>query len=155
VEILSRPVREADVQAADLVIEGTLDSELAGRLATWCRRYGKPLNAMDQLEYCDAYYTAFFDRGPLVVSILSGGDAPALSARLRGWLDEEIIGPGWATAARLLSDLRNRLPEGRSRARLLKGLAHHPQLMDMIKRNDETGMRDLVNDAVHRMGNTD
>ena len=66
-------------------------------VTAWCREHGKLLNCVDAPENCDLYYMSLIFRGPLVVGITSGGDAPALSAALRRHL-EETLGPGWAEA---------------------------------------------------------
>lgn len=142
---------EEDVAAADLVIEATFNGEeFAGQLADWCRKRGKPLNAMDKLPHCDFYYTAFLERGPLLLALVSGGEAPALTARLKRELDEQL-GPGWTLAARLFAETRARLPAGPARSGGLKKLASSPELLDFVRLNDEPAMRKWIDAAIDRM----
>jgi siroheme synthase-like protein len=145
-----REVTEEDVREADLVLEDTGKPAVARQISAWCRAQRVPLNAVDKPEFCDLYYMSHILRGPLVVSISSGGDAPALSASLRLWLDERL-GPGWGTAARLMAELRQRLPSGQVRMNLLKAIARQPRLLDLIERNDEAGMRAWIEDEISRL----
>jgi precorrin-2 dehydrogenase/sirohydrochlorin ferrochelatase len=140
VRLVERPVRESDVRAADVVIEGCGDPRVVERLSAWCRRHRRLLNAMDSPPHCDFHGTSFFARGPLLVSIASGGHAPALSAALRRRL-EAAVGPGWQTAACLMAAARGRLPSGPARRALMKALAADADLMDAIARNDRRAIR--------------
>lgn len=142
-----RDVTEDDIRHADLVFEDSGDRELAERIAGWCRAHRVPINATDKPELCDLFYSALLVRDPLVVSISSGGDAPAVSSILRRWL-EERIGPGWSTAARVLSDARRRLPSGQARMNMLKQLARNAEFQALIEKNDEVGMRTMVEHAI-------
>lgn len=150
VTLHQRAPTEADVEAADIVIENTTDRTLAAQLAQWCRPRKIPLNAMDKLEFCDVYYPALILRGSLIIAITSSGDAPALTSTLRKLL-EARIGPGWCNAALLLSDLRRQLPKSQARMDLLKSLAQDERLLDYIGENNMEGMRKLIEDAVRRL----
>ncbi|MEM7393920.1 MAG: NAD(P)-dependent oxidoreductase [Verrucomicrobiota bacterium] len=141
---------EEDVRRASLVIECTMDQDVGEQAAALCRDHKVPINAMDKLELCDLHYPALMMRGPLILAIISGGAAPALSSRLRTWL-EEHLGPGWDLAARLFSETRNRLPGGQSRSDLLKKLANDPRLFELIEENNEMSMREWIDDEVNRM----
>jgi uroporphyrin-III C-methyltransferase/precorrin-2 dehydrogenase/sirohydrochlorin ferrochelatase len=145
-----REVTEQDVKNADLVFEDSGDRALAEQIAGWCEKHNILLNATDKPELCDLHYASLLIRDPLVVSIGSGGDAPAISAVLRRWLEQKI-GPGWSTAARLLSETRQRLPSGQARMDLLKGLARNTKFLALIETDNESGMRDLIEDAIRRM----
>ncbi|MBM4154637.1 MAG: hypothetical protein FJ221_06360 [Lentisphaerae bacterium] len=143
VRLVERPVREADVRAADVVIEGCGDPGVVERLSAWCRRHRRLLNAMDSPPHCDFHGVSFFARGPLLVSVASGGHAPALSAVLRRRL-EAAVGPGWQTAACLMAAARGRLPSGPVRRSRMKALAADADLMAAIARNDRRAIRALL-----------
>lgn len=151
VRLVERPVRESDVRAADVVIEGCGDPRVVERLSAWCRRHRRLLNAMDSLPHCDFHCTSFFARGPLLVSIASGGRAPALSAALRRRL-EAAVGPGWQTAACLMAEARGRLGPGPARRALMKAIAADAGLMYAIARNDRRAIRARL--ATLREGST-
>ena len=150
VTVLDHMVTEDDIANADLVIEGTEDPATALELDGWCEKHGVPLNAMDQLPYCDFHYSSLITRGPLVLSIASGGRAPALGSRLRSEL-EQFIGPGWAEMARQLAETRESLPAGQERNKLLKNIAQSNQLMEYIEANDPDAITQWIKNAVNRM----
>ena len=141
--------REEDVAQSDLCIECTDDLDLGRQLYQWCKVHKIPLNAMDKLDYCDLYYSSMITRGPLTLSINSGGAAPAVTSRLRLWLEDQI-GQGWATASRLLAEIRNELPSGQDRSDLLKNVAHDPTFLELIQKDDQKGMEEFIDHAANR-----
>ena len=150
VELLERTVTEDDIRAAHLVIKDCIDRTLAAQVAQWCRAHRVPLNAVDNPEICDLYYQSLVIRPPRVLSIGSGGKAPAVAAALRRKLEKDL-GPGWPEAARLLAEARDRLPRGRQRMNLLRGLSRDPRFLEYIEENNSAGMRNLINDAIHSL----
>jgi uroporphyrin-III C-methyltransferase/precorrin-2 dehydrogenase/sirohydrochlorin ferrochelatase len=150
VTVSTREVTEDDVARAGLVLEGTRDNALAARLAAWCRKHHVPLNAMDKLDLCDIYYSSLVFREPLVLAISSGGDAPALTSVLSKRL-EKMVGPGWGRAAQLLAELRRNLPNTSARSALLCDLAGNEAFLDLVERDDEQGMRKMIQEAHDRL----
>ena len=141
---------EEDIARADVIIEDCEDRDLAGRITEWSRRHRRLLNAIDKPEWCDLYYMSMIFRDPLIVGITSGGDAPALAVLMRKYLEEKLT-PGWTTASRLMAELRQRLPSGQARKDLLLSIARNPEMLRLIEVNDEQGLKDLFEDAIHRM----
>jgi siroheme synthase-like protein len=144
-----RPIEE-DIARADVIIEDCEDRELARQITEWSRKHRRLINAIDKPELCDLYYMSLIFRDPLILSVTSGGDAPALAALLRKQL-EQNLSPGWATAARLMAEARQRLPGGQARKDLLLSLAGSPEMLQRIEANDETGLKELFEDAICRM----
>lgn len=143
------PVEE-DIARADVIIEDCEDHVLAEQITGWSRKHRRLINAIDKPELCDLYYMSLIFRDPLMLAITSGGDAPALAALLRKQL-EANLSPGWATASRIMQEVRNRLPSGQSRKKMLLSLAKHPDILSLIEANDEQGLKGLFDDAVSRM----
>ncbi len=141
---------EDDIARADVIIEDCGDLALARQITEWSRKHRRLINAIDKPELCDLYYMSLIFRDPLVLAISSGGDAPAIAALLRKQL-EQNISPGWSTASRLMSEIRQKLPSGQKRKDLLLSIARHPGLLALIEANDEQGLKELFEDAVHRM----
>lgn len=141
-----RAPAEADVQAADLVIKDCPTRPGNCQVVGWCHTHRVPLNSIDKPDQCDLYYTSFFARGPLLVSILSGGHAPALTSVFRRWLEQKV-GPGWLLAACLMAELRRRLPGGQARMDLLKKVARDGKLLALVEANDEGGIRSYFTDV--------
>lgn len=149
-ELHERRVQEDDIAHADLVFEDTGDPTLAVRIRDWCDEHGKPLNACDKPDLCDLYYMSLLTRGPLTIGISSGGDAPAVAASMRRWM-EEHLGPGWAMAATVMAETRKSLPGGHARMDLLKRIARHDRFLPLVLENDEAGLRSLISDVVRCM----
>ncbi len=137
VDLHAREVTRADVGWAQMVIESTTDADLGRRVGGWARAAGVPASTMDKPDTCDFYYTSLIRRGPMVISISSGGASPAIIARLRKHL-EALVGCGWCKAANLLASLRTRLPNCPERSQLLKDLAADPNLPGLIDRDNDT-----------------
>ncbi len=150
VSLRERLCTEADVEQADFVLEDCGNPVFAHQIAEWCERHGKPLNACDKPDLCDLFYVSLVPLGPMILGISSGGEAPAVSAALRRWM-ETNMSPGWAMAARVMSELRRTLPSGQTRMTVLKNIARHPSFTDIVVRNDETGLRALIQDELRRM----
>lgn len=141
---------EDDIAKADIVIEDCEDPSLATTIAGWCRKHRRMLNAIDKPELCDLYYMSMVFRDPLILSITSGGDAPALASALRRRLETDLS-PGWSTAARLMAEARATLPGGQARKDLLLSIAKNDVLFHLIEANDEKGLKDLIDHAVLRL----
>jgi len=141
---------EDDIARADVIIEDCEDHALAEAITGWSRKHRRIINAIDKPELCDLYYMSLIFRDPLMLAITSGGDAPALAALLRKQL-EANLSPGWATASRIMQDVRLRLPSGQARKRMLLSTANHPDMLRLIEANDEAGLRKLFDDAISRM----
>lgn len=150
ISLHERDALEDDVAYADFVFEDSGDPFAALRIRDWCERHHKPLNACDKPDLCDLFYVSLVPVGPMILGISSGGDAPAVSAALRRWLEQQV-GPGWAMAARVMADLRRSLPGGQARMAVLKNIARHPSFERLAVDNDEAGLRTLIEDELRRM----
>lgn len=150
VDVRERDVEEADVEGADLVIESSMDDALAAKLAGWCRARRIPFNAMDKMEWCDVFYAGLIQRGPLLVSVTSGGESPALAALLRRLLAERM-GPGWCNAAMLMAETRRSLPRSAARMKMLKSVSEDDEFLRCLAENDIGRMRQILEEAVDRM----
>ncbi len=141
---------EEDIARADVIIEDCEDHALATQITAWSRQHRRLINAIDKPELCDLYYMSLVFRDPLILAITSGGDAPALAALLRKQL-EQNLSPGWSTASTLMAEARQQLPGGQKRKDLLRSVARHPDLLRLIEADDKQGLKDLIEDAVHRL----
>ena len=88
------------IVAADPVTNHAVftDAEAAG---VWC-------NAADDPEHCSMLFPAVVRRGPVTVSVSTGGASPALAAWLRRELDH-AVGPEIADLALRLAEERRRI----------------------------------------------
>jgi precorrin-2 dehydrogenase/sirohydrochlorin ferrochelatase len=105
VEWRRRGASEADVEDAFLVIAATDDRDLNARIAAAANARGKLVNAVDQPDDCNFFVPATVRRGPVLLTVATGGASPALAKRLRQQL-ERHVGPEYGDLAELLADLR-------------------------------------------------
>ncbi len=142
---------EEDIARAEVIIEDCEDHALAEEITAWSRKHRRLINAIDKPELCDLYYMSLIFRDPLMLAITSGGDAPALAALLRKQL-EANLSPGWKTAARIMQEVRLRLPTNPARKKLLLGIGRNPDLPRLIEANDEEGLTALFEQAIEASG---
>jgi precorrin-2 dehydrogenase/sirohydrochlorin ferrochelatase len=94
-------------------------------LATAARMRGIPVNIEDVPHLCDLHVPALVRRGELLLTVSTGGGAPALSAALRGWL-EDAFGEEWAGRLEEIAALRARLrAEGQPPAEVIRAVRAH------------------------------
>ncbi|HLY08621.1 MAG TPA: bifunctional precorrin-2 dehydrogenase/sirohydrochlorin ferrochelatase [Planctomycetota bacterium] len=122
---LERRFREGDVRGRVLVIAAT-DSPATNRAVhDACRRRCIPVNVVDVPDLCSVIVPSVLRRGPVVISISTGGQSPPLAKALRRQLDALLPRSIGTTAARLGAERRKilrALPPSAARTRLLKGL---------------------------------
>lgn len=106
-----------------LVFGAGLPGDCAEWLAAAARARGIPVNIEDVPELCDMHVPALVRRGDLLLTISTGGRAPALAAALRARL-EAAFGPEWEDRLEALAAERQRLREGGAGpAEVIQGLA--------------------------------
>jgi precorrin-2 dehydrogenase/sirohydrochlorin ferrochelatase len=116
---------EADLDGQRLVFGAGLTEAENEALTTAARARGVPVNIEDVPHLCDFHVPALVRRGDLLLSVSTGGQAPALSAALRGWL-AEAFGPEWAGHLAEAASLRARLrAAGAPPAAVMRGLREH------------------------------
>jgi len=89
-----------------VVIIATNDTELNRRLAERARAAGQLVNVVDVPELCSFYVPGSVRRGPLLFTVGSDGEAPALTKRLRQEI-EAHFGPEYGEFAEMLGAMRD------------------------------------------------
>jgi precorrin-2 dehydrogenase / sirohydrochlorin ferrochelatase len=102
------PDDAATLDAARLVFGAGLSSEEGEALAAAARARRIPVNIEDVPHLCDVHVPAMVRRGDLLLTVSTGGGAPAMAAALRAWLDERF-GPEWADHLDMLATERQAL----------------------------------------------
>ncbi|MBM4183161.1 MAG: uroporphyrinogen-III C-methyltransferase [Gemmatimonadetes bacterium] len=130
-----RPVTEADVAGAKVVVAATSDHDVNRLLVDAARAQGILAQAADDKPYCDFYSPAVVRRGPVVMTISTDGGSPLLAGQLRRLL-EAIIPRSLTDVAELLVRVRDRGLKGLAkRGRLLRALAD-PTITKLVDRGD-------------------
>jgi precorrin-2 dehydrogenase/sirohydrochlorin ferrochelatase len=113
---------EGEIEGQQLVFGAGLEEAEGNWLAAAARARGIPVNIEDVPDLCDVHVPALVRRGDLLLTVSTGGAAPALSAALRGWL-EDAFGEEWAAHLAEAAALRARLrAEGRPPAEVIRAL---------------------------------
>ena len=86
-EILNRPFTEKDLDGIDLVIAATDRMRLNSKIRELAHQRGLLVNVVDIPVLCDFIFPSILSRGPLRVSVSTGGTGPALARMLRQELE--------------------------------------------------------------------
>lgn len=100
----------AELDAARLVFGAGLTEEEGEALAAAARARRIPVNIEDVPHLCDVHVPAMVRRGDLLLSVSTGGKAPALAATLRAELAARF-GEEWAARLEALAAERAALRE--------------------------------------------
>lgn len=136
-----RGYRAGDLRGYWLAIVATSDHALNRRIAQEARRRRVLVNVVDDPSLCGFTLPARFTRGELLVTISTGGRAPALAK----WLRKELtrtIGPEYQLLVTLLGKLRKHhaaLPL-KERARRFQKLLQKP-LVEALKKGDRAQVK--------------
>ncbi|GJM12971.1 MAG: siroheme synthase [Pseudohongiella sp.] len=106
--IIERPLQDADLSEAVLVVAATDDVQLNQRVSEISTRLGIPVNVVDQPHLCSFIMPSIVDRSPIVVAISSGGSSPILTRKLKE-LNETMIPERIDSLAELLGSYRSRV----------------------------------------------
>lgn len=125
-----RKYRAGDLKGFFLAVAATDDPVVQAAIRKEATRRKVLLNVADRPEQCDFIFPAKVVRGDFVVSVGTGGQSPALAARVRERL-EKIFGPEYGTLTRRMGRLRKQIPAGPERAKMFQRLVHASMLKDL------------------------
>ena len=146
---VARAYRPGDLAGAFLVYAAVRDAETVAALVAEARREHVLLNVIDVPDACTFLSPAVVDRGDLQIAIGTGGASPALAARLRRTLEDEV-GPEYASFAAILGAVRGALHGDPSRGDVLAALLGSP-LLELVRR----GRRDEIDALLARVAGAD
>ena len=126
VTVARREFEERDVEGARIAFAATSDIDVNRAVADAARARGILVNVVDTPPLCDFIVPASLSRGPLVVSISTGGAAPAVARGLREKLEQEVsekFGEYVALLGELRGEAMNRIADSRRRHDIFTRLA--------------------------------
>jgi siroheme synthase-like protein len=100
--VARRPYDDADLEGAWLAVAATDDPAVNRRVSADASARRVWVNVADDPQQCSVTLPSVVRRGPLLVTVSTGGHSPALSAWLRARLEREL-GPEYAVLIELLS----------------------------------------------------
>lgn len=122
-----------------LVVAATNRNDVNREVSASCRQAGVPVNVVDVKELCTFFFPAIVRREDVVVGISTGGQSPALAARIRREL-ETAIPESYGRAAELLGACREeilaRVPDAAERKKLFEEM-----LAELLDGEDASGRR--------------
>ena len=95
------------VSDAFFVVAATNDKKMDSTIKGECHRLGVLCNSVDDLS-SEVHFPSMVSRGPIRISISSGGASPGLSRMARLEI-EKMIGPEWGDMAKLQAHARTEL----------------------------------------------
>jgi precorrin-2 dehydrogenase / sirohydrochlorin ferrochelatase len=135
ITIERRPYRRGEVASERFVITATGDPAVDGAVFDDGEASGVWVNAADDPEHCSCTLPARIRRGPLLVTVSTGGHSPAVASWLRGQLDEQV-GPEYEALLGVVGEVRVEL---RSQGIATEGLAWQEAI--------DSGMLELVREG--------
>lgn len=105
VEWFERPFVEGDLEDVCLVFAATNSRKVQLLVYEEAGKKKVLLNSADAPRESNFHVPAHFRRGPMIVTVSTGGGSPALSKKLRTQLEEEIV-PGYQNVVELMGIIR-------------------------------------------------
>jgi precorrin-2 dehydrogenase/sirohydrochlorin ferrochelatase len=133
VEVEERPYQRGDVAGSRLVIAATNDPTVNHAVYEDAEAAGIWINSADDPAACTFTLPSVVRRGPIMVTISTGGYSPALSTWLKAHV-EERLGPEYEILLDLLSTARNDIKAaGRSTEEADWRTALDSDMLDLIR----------------------
>ncbi len=118
ITLINRPYQPGDLSGIFLAIAATDNPDINHQVLQEARRCGCLINMVDDPAAGNFIVPAVVQRGPITLTISTGGGSPALARWLREQL-EDFVGPEYGELAVLLAELRPELcqhyPDSQSR----------------------------------------
>ncbi len=133
-----------------LVIGATDDPQVNRIVARDAEEENIPVNIVDDLELCTFLVPAVVKRGPLTISISTGGESPGMSAKIRRDL-EKIYGKKYGLFLEYLGKVRKilikEIPDPEKRRELIIKLSD-PSLVSLIEGEDLSRLEDKCREII-------
>ncbi len=133
-----------------LVIGATDDPQVNRIVARDAEEENIPVNIVDDLELCTFLVPAVVKRGPLTISISTGGESPGMSAKIRRDL-EKIYGKEYGLFLEYLGKVRKilikEISDPEKRRELIIKLSD-PSLVSLIEGEDLSRLEDKCREII-------
>ena len=147
VELVRRSYVPGDLAGAFLAVAATEDRATNAQVFAESESAGVLLNAVDDPEHSHFAVPAIVRRGDLLLTVSTGGRAPALASRVRRRL-EQHFGPEWGQVVALLGEAREDARAGQAfdldAWAERWGLALDQDLLGLVRRGRIAEAKELV-----------
>src|SRR6201996_3678655 len=148
-----REYDSGDLDGALIAIAATDDTDLNIRVFEDAEARSMLVNVVDVPPLCNFILPAIVRTGPLAVAISTAGASPALAKRMKREIGE-LFGEPYALLAVLLNDARGwakaTLPTYQERKEFFESIVNgEPDPIELLRRGDLDGVRDLIAAAQH------
>jgi len=113
-----RLYKRGDIASYGIVVVAVDDIALQAEIFEESKSYKCLCNAVDSVKYCDFIFPSYIKRDDLTIAVSTSGASPAVAKYLRLYL-ESLIPQGIGKFLRQMRQLRERLPKGKERMKLL------------------------------------
>jgi len=144
-----RGYRQGDLDGAFVVVAATHDPDVNRDVWQEAQERRLLINVVDDPQRCNFFVPSVVRRGDLTISICTGGQDPALSARLRQEL-EPRFGREYAAFLEIAGALRERVGRelsGRARSRFWHALTDS-EILALLKEGKRQEAERLANDTL-------
>ena len=151
ISIRSEPFTESHLDGFRLVVAATNDPVINQRVSKEAVRQGIPVNVVDYPELSSFIVPSMMRRGTLTIAVSTGGKAPALSRRLREYL-EGIVGTEYEQYVELLGELRAKVkekhPDDPDRRREIFEKLTDGRLLELLRSGDTTNVETFIKTCI-------
>lgn len=113
-----RTYKKGDISDYAVVIIAVDDITLQAEIYDESKQYKCLCNAVDSVEYCDFIFPSYVKKDDLTIAISTSGASPALAKHLKAYL-KDLIPSGISDFLKEMKELRNTLPKGKERMKML------------------------------------
>lgn len=148
VELVRRGFTDGDLAGAFVAIADLQDRQLVARIFAEAERSGVLFNSVDDVPHCHFAAPSKVRRGDLLVTVSTGGKAPALAKQLRRKLEREIT-EEYGVLVDLLGEARRAVLQVRESMSFeqwagMWELALEADLISMVRRGQTDEVREHV-----------
>ena len=145
-----------DLDGCFLVVAATSDTDVNIAVYNDAEARSMLVNVVDVPPLCNFILPAVVRRGPIVIAISTAGASPALAKRMKDQIAEQF-GDEYASLALMLNDVRGwakaTLPTYQDRKAFFESIVNgDPDPIELIRRGDESAVKELIQGAQERHG---
>ena len=154
IRLTIKPYEADDLKGAFLVVAATSDPATQQKVYQDAEARSMLVNVVDVPRLCNFILPAIVRQGPIAIAISTSGASPALAKRMKREI-AQLLGPEHARLAELLNNVRDwaraELPTYAHRREFFESIVNGtPDPIEMLQRNDEESVRDLIEAAQAR-----